>query len=92
MDDERKKNSEDKNAGVQSIETGLSVAHVYAEKLEKYNYKKKQRAKKLRKHAAEDRAVQKSESNPQSKARQRAQIKKETQTVKSRKMRSVKNV
>ena len=78
MDDERKKNSEDKNSGVQSIEAGLSVAHVYAEKLEKYNYKK-QRAKKLRKHAAEDRAVQKSESNPQSKARQRAQIKKETQ-------------
>ena len=79
MDDERKKNSEDKNSGVQSIEAGLSVAHVYAEKLEKYNYKKKQRARKLRKHAAEDRAVQKSESNPQSKARQRAQIKKETQ-------------
>lgn len=79
MDDERKKNSEDKNSGVQSIEAGISVAHVYAEKLEKYNYKKKQRAKKLRKHAAEDRAVQKSESNPQSKARQRAQIKKETQ-------------
>ncbi|WP_051625329.1 C40 family peptidase [Butyrivibrio sp. AE2005] len=79
MDDERKKNSEDKNSGVQSIEAGLSVAHVYAEKLEKYNYKKKQRAKKLRKHVAEDRAVQKSESNPQSKARQRARIKKETQ-------------
>ena len=79
MDDERKKNSEDKNSGVQSIEAGLSVAHVYAEKLEKYNYKKKQRARKLRKHMAEDRAVQKSESNPQSKARQRAQIKKETQ-------------
>ncbi|SFU95820.1 C40 family peptidase [Butyrivibrio sp. M55] len=79
MDDERKKNSEDKNSGVQSIEAGLSVAHVYAEKLEKYNYKKKQRARKLHKHMAEDRAVQKSESNPQSKARQRAQIKKETQ-------------
>ena len=79
MDDERKKNSEDKNSGVQSIEAVISVAHVYAEKLEKYNYKKKQRAKKLRKHAAEDRAVQKSESNPQSKASQRAQIKKEAQ-------------
>ena len=36
MDDERKKNSEDKNSGVQSIEVGLSVAHVYAEKLEKF--------------------------------------------------------
>ena len=36
MDDERKKNSEDKNSGVQSIEAGISVAHVYAEKLEKY--------------------------------------------------------
>lgn len=79
---ESKSGGEDQNVGAQSLEgaaSATSTALVYAEKLQKYNYSKKQTAKKILQHKAEDKAVQKSDSNPQSKARQKSQIKKEIQ-------------
>lgn len=79
---ESKSGGEDQNVGAQSLEgavSATSTALVYAEKLQKYNYSKKQTAKKILQHKAEDKAVQKSDSNPQSKVRQKSQIKKELQ-------------
>ena len=69
--------NDDQNTGAESLEAGLSVTGAAGSRLQSELYSKKRYENKRGHEIAKEDAVQKSGSHPQSKARQRSQMKKE---------------
>lgn len=69
--------NDDQNTGAESLEAGLSVTGAAGSRLQSELYSKKRYENKHKHEIAKEDSVKKSGSNPQSKARQRSQMKKE---------------
>ena len=69
--------NDDQNTGAESLEAGLSVTGAAGSRLQSELYSKKRYENKRGHEIAKEDAVKKSGSHPQSKARQRSQMKKE---------------
>ena len=75
--EESKDKNQDQNVGAESLRAGLSAASAMAEAVKHDLYSNKRYENKHKRDVREENAAKKSGSNPQSKARQHSQMKKE---------------